>query len=103
MKKDNDILENFEPYEDKKSTLKEQDIEENHGDLVNKSSDTRSHARDGLLRHIPQDRLFANELSLFLKDVRFSKQEFCISKPLLDIKYYHSSFQNNNFFYSFNN
>lgn len=51
---------------------------------------------------IPQDGFFASELSLSLRKVRFNKQKFPISKLILDIKYHHLDFQNNNLFYLFN-
>ena len=44
---DNDVSENFGPYEDKEFTLKERDIEGDYKDLVVKSSNTRSCVRDG--------------------------------------------------------
>lgn len=43
---------NFGSYEDDKSTPKAQDIEESHGDLIGKSSDTEDRAKNSLLEHI---------------------------------------------------
>lgn len=100
---DNNTLENFELYEDEKSILEKQDIKRDLKNLVNKSSDTGSCTRDGLSERTPKARLFANNLSLASRKFRFSKREFSAGKPVLDIKYYHLSFQNNNFFHPFNN
>ena len=99
---DNNASQNFMPHEDKESTLKEQEIEEDYRDLIDKSLDIGSYARNGLSKHIPQAGLLASELSLSLRKIRFSKQEFSASKPILDIKYYHLGSQNNNLFYPFN-
>lgn len=52
-KKNNIVLDNLKPYEDEKFKLEAQDIEKNYRDLVSKSSDTRSYAKDSLLKHIP--------------------------------------------------
>ena len=62
---DDNALQNFGPYEDKKSTLKKQNIERDHTNLVDKSLNNESHAKDSLSRRIPQDGLFASELSSF--------------------------------------
>lgn len=48
----NNISDNFQPYIDKKSTLKEQDIEKDHRNLVDKSLDTGRYIRDNLSKHI---------------------------------------------------
>ncbi len=77
---------------DEKSILEEQDIERNYRNLIGKSSDTWSHIKDSLLGHTSQDRLLVSELSLSLREVRFSEQKFLVGKPVLDIKYYHPSF-----------
>ena len=99
---DDDVLENFEPYEDEECTQKAQKIEEDHKDLVGKSLDNESHARDGLSGHTCQARLFASESLSSLREVRFSKQEFSAGKPVSDIKHHHFGFQNNNLYYPFN-
>ena len=70
---DNDASKNFGPYEDKKSTLEKQKIEKDHRDLVGKSSDTGSYARDGLPGHTLQAGLLASESSSFLREVRFNE------------------------------
>lgn len=41
-------------------------------------------------------------MSSSLKKIGFSKQEFPASKPILDLKYHHQGFQNDNLFYPFN-
>ncbi len=78
---------NFEPHEDEESILEEQEIERDHRNLVGKSSDTGSHARDGLLRRTLQARLLRNESSLSLREFRFSNQKFATSIPISNIKY----------------
>ena len=77
-------------------------MEEDHRDLVGKSSDTGSRARDGLSGHTPLARLLANESSLSLREVKFGEQEFPAGKHVSDIKYHHPGSQNDNLFYSFN-
>ena len=99
---DNDVTENFRLYENEESKLKKQEMERDQRDLVGKSLDTRSNARDGLSELSFQAGLFASKSSLSLKEVRFSKQEFSTGKPISDIKYHHSGSQNNKPFYSFN-
>ena len=49
---DDNISENFEPYKDEKFTLEEQNIEGDYINLVGKSLDIGSHARNGLSRCI---------------------------------------------------
>ncbi len=68
---DENISDNFGLHEDEESILEEQDIEGDHRYSVGKSSDTGSHARDGLLGRTPQDRLLASESSSSLREVRF--------------------------------
>ncbi len=46
--KDDNTSRNFGPYEDEKSTLKEQDIEGDHKNLVGESLDIGSRTRNGL-------------------------------------------------------
>ena len=100
---DNNASENFGPHEDEESVLEDQDIEEDHTNLIGKNLDIRSRARDGLSRRTPQNGLFANESSSSLKEIKFSEQEFLAGKPISNIKYYHLGSQNNNLFYPFNN
>lgn len=88
---DDDTSENFGPHEDEESTLEEQNIEGDHKNLVGKSLNIGSRAKDGLLRRTPQDRLLVSELSSSLKEVSFSEQEFPTGKPVSDIKYHHPS------------
>lgn len=102
LREDDNVLENFEPHEDEKFILEEQDIEGDHRDLIGKSLDTKSHLRVGLSELAPQDGFFASESSSSLKMIRLSEQEFFTCKPVLDVKYYHSGFQNINLFYLFN-
>ena len=67
---DDNTSDNFGPYEDKKSIPEAQDIEWDHRDLVDKSSDTGSRARAGCTF---QDRLLGSKLSSSLREVRFSE------------------------------
>ena len=53
LRKNNNVLENFGPNEDKKSTLKKQNIEGDHINLVGKNSDTKSHTKDSLSGRTP--------------------------------------------------
>lgn len=101
--KDDNASKNFGFYKNEKSILKEQNIEGDHEDLVDKSFDTRNCAKDSLSRHTPQNRLYASKLSSFSRKVRFNEQEFPNCKLVSDIKYHNSRSQNNNLFYSFNN
>ncbi len=50
---DENTSDNFGLYEDEESILEEQDIEGDHRNSVGESSDTRSHARDGLSGRTP--------------------------------------------------
>lgn len=94
---------NFEPHKDENFTSEEQNIQKNHKDFVGKSLDTRSYKRDSLSKRTPQNRLLANESLSSLREVKFNKQEFLASKPILEVKYHHPSFRNNNLFDLFNN
>lgn len=58
---------NFGPHMNEKSILKEQDIERDYKALTSKSSDTGSGTRDKLSEYMSQDKIFASELSSFLK------------------------------------
>lgn len=58
--------------------------------------------RDILPKNISQDGLFASELLSFIREVRFSEQEFSADKPISDIKYHLLGYQNNNLCYLFN-
>lgn len=62
-----------------------------------------SPAKRSLSERIPQNSLFASELSSFLKEISYSEQEFSANKPISNIKYHYPDFQNNNPFYLFNN
>ncbi len=79
LRENENISDNFGLYEDEESILEEQNIEGDHRNSVGKSSDTGSHARDGLSGQTPQDGLLTSELSSSLREVRFSEQEYtCI-------------------------
>ena len=80
---------------------KRQNIKKNKKNLVDKSSDHKN-VKNILLKHTPQNRLFANELSFSLKEVWLSKQEFLASIPISNLKYNYLESQNNNTFYPLN-
>ncbi len=81
--------------------MEEQNIERDHRNLVDESLDTGSRVKDSLSGRSPQTGLFGSKLSLSLREVRFSDQEFAIGKLISNIKYNHFGFQNNNPFYPF--
>lgn len=60
-------------------------MKRDYRDLVGKTLDTESYAKNGLSKHIFQARFFANKLSSFLREVRFGKQEFSADKPISNI------------------
>lgn len=102
LEENDDISDNFGPHKDEKSTLKEQDIEEDDENLVDESSNTKNCIKDDLSGCIPQNGLLTSELSSSLREISFYKPEFPAAKPVLDIKYYYSDSQNNNPHYLFN-
>lgn len=53
LKEDNNTSDNFASHENEKSTLKKQDIEKDYRNLVDKSSDIRSHVKDNLSGYTP--------------------------------------------------
>lgn len=87
---DDNIFENFGPYEDDK--WEKQDAKSDHRNLITKSSDTRNCIRDSLLEHTSQNIFLASELSATLKKARLSEQKFPGGKPISDIKYPYLSF-----------
>ena len=99
---DDNSSEYFGSHENEKYILNEQNIEGDHRDLVGKSSDTKSRAKDDLSGRTPQDGLLASQLSSSLKEVKFSEQEFPAGKPVSNIKYHYPDFQNDNSFHPFN-
>ena len=97
---DGNALDNFEPYEDKESTLEAQNIERDHKDLIGKSSNTGNCAKTS---RTLQDELLKSELSSFLREVKFSKEEFFAGILVFNIKYDHPRSQKYNLFYPFYN
>ncbi len=53
LEEDDNASGNFGPHEDEESTLEEQDIENDHKNLVGESSDTGNRANEGLLGRTP--------------------------------------------------
>lgn len=56
-----------------------------------------------MLKYTSQNELYISKSSSSLKEVNFGEQKFLTSKSISNIKYYYTSFQNNNLFYLFNN
>lgn len=52
-RENNNILNNNELYEDEKSKLERQNIENNYKNLISKSLDIKSYARNNLLGYTP--------------------------------------------------
>lgn len=100
--KDDNISENFGRHEDDKSTLEEQNIKGDYRIMVGKSSHMRSRVKNGLLECTPLNGLLASESSAFLREIKFSEQEFFTDKLLSDIKYFYPGSQKDNPFYLFN-
>lgn len=53
LRENENVSDNFGPHKDEESALKRQNIEGNNIDLVNKSSDAESYARNILSRRSP--------------------------------------------------
>lgn len=66
------ISEYYEPHKDEEYRIDKQDIEGDYKDLVGKSLDFGSYAKDSLSERTPQNRLFASESSLSLRKIKFS-------------------------------
>ena len=81
--------------------LEEQDIEKDHKNLGGKSLDIENYAKDGLAERTSQHGLFRSELSSFVREVRFSDQEFAAGIFISNIKYNHPRFENDYIFYLF--
>ena len=71
--KDNNLSEYIGPHKDKEYTLDAQNIEGDYRNLVGKSLNTKSRARDSLSEHTFQAKLFASELSSPLREVKFGE------------------------------
>lgn len=74
--KDDNTLNNFGLYKDTESILKEQDIVNDHKDLISENLDTRTHIKNKLSGYTPQDELFRSESSLFLRKLGLIKKNF---------------------------
>lgn len=59
-RKDNNVSDNFGPYEDKKSILEKYDIQGNYKNLVDKNLNTKSCIKNGLSKYTSQTELFRN-------------------------------------------
>ena len=97
-------LDYFTHYNRKKypQDNKGKDIEKDQKDFIGKNSDNKS-VKKMPPKCMPQNGLFATQLSLFLKEVWFNKHEFFAVIPVSDIKYNYPRLQNNNTFYLFIN
>ena len=102
-REDENASENIRPYEYEKLKLEKQDIQKDYRNLGAESLDTGCHARDDLLRYIPQAGLLGSKSLSSLREIRFSDQEFIAGTPISKIKFNYPGFQNNNFFYLFHN
>lgn len=98
---DHNLSDNFGPHKDEQPALEGTDIEEHIIELVGKSLDTESHIKDILSGRTLQDGLLGSKLSSFLREIRFSDQEFAASISVSNIKYNHPRFLINNPFYLF--
>ena len=99
MGKNKNVSENVGLYKNEELILEEQDIKKDHKNLQGKNLDTKSRTKKDLSERISQVKLLKNELSSFLKEVKFSNQEFAVGISVSNLKYNHSRFQNNNSFY----
>lgn len=61
LAKDDNASNNFWPDEDKKSVLKQQNIEKHYRDLVSKNSDTGCCIKNMLLEYTPKDVLLKSD------------------------------------------
>lgn len=84
--KNHNVSKNFELHENEKSILEKQNIKRDYRDLVSKFMDTESCEKNSLSKHTSQNKFFVSELSSFLREIRFSKQEVFASKIVSDIK-----------------
>lgn len=92
LQEDDNISSNLGPYEDEKSILKEQDIEEDHRYLVSKSPDIRSYIRNCLSGRTSEVGLLRSKSSLSLREIRLNNQEFIAGTPVSNMKYNHLRF-----------
>ena len=67
---DDNISDNFGPYEDEESTPEAKDIKKDHRDSVGKSSDTGSRIR---VRRTLQDGLLGSKSLSSLREIKFSE------------------------------
>lgn len=89
QRKNDNTLDNFRFYEDKKSILEAQDTKRDYRDLVDENSDTRNRTKNSLSGYTIQDELLESELSSFLREIWFSKQQFPAGTPISHIKYHY--------------
>ena len=103
LAEDNNTLYYFIHYNKEKYLLdnKKQSIKKDQKDSIGKSLDNKS-VKNILPGYMREGWLFTSDLSLSLKKVWFSKQEFLASRPINNIKYNHLKLQNNKTFYLFN-
>lgn len=98
---DNNIPDKLRSHKDEESILKERDIEDNSEDLVGKSVNAESQAKNMMSEYTPQNRLLRSELLLSFREVRFTVKEYAIGILVSNIKYYYPRLQNNEPFYPF--
>lgn len=62
-RKDDNLLDNFEPYIGKKSAFEKSNLKVYNINLMNESLDKKNHVENMLSRCIPENGLLTNELS----------------------------------------
>lgn len=65
LEKDDNASKNFVSYQNEKFILKEKNIDEDDRNLINKSLNTKSRAKNSMLRCTSQNMIFAGKLSSF--------------------------------------
>lgn len=101
LRENDNLSDNFEFYNNKKSALETLKIKEDNIDLICKYLNTEIHARDMLSRHTSKRKLFENKLLSFLEEFKFSDPKFVTNISVSNIKYNHPKLQINNPFYFF--
>lgn len=78
LRKNNYELKNFKLHKDENYILKEQNIKKNYKNLVNKSLNIRSYARDGFLKYTFQNKFFKVSYYYFLKKLGLQNKSFLL-------------------------
>lgn len=67
LKKDHNLFDYFGTFIDKKSASKKPNIKINNTNFVDENLDTKKYIKDKLLEYTSINKLFGNELILFIK------------------------------------